>query len=140
MKKLEQQPNKQKAIDVALWRNFKHRVGGEKVGVIQSIEGDFIIIPPSHPTFKDEEFETLPADYSQMDYKHIRNMYTDVEILPHWEEIKGAFSNMDGELLRFILAHNIPIEKFIRYELACRGFNANHQWVGFKEAEKFWLK
>jgi hypothetical protein len=140
MKKLEKQPNKHKAIDVALWRNFKHRVVGEKVGVIQSIARDFIIISPSHPTFKDEEFEILAKDYSQMDYKHIRNMYTDVEILPHWEELKGAFSTMDGELLRFILAHKIPIEKFIRYELACRGFNADHQWIGFKEAEKFWLK
>ena len=31
MKKLEKQPNKQKAIDVALWLNFKHRVDGKAV-------------------------------------------------------------------------------------------------------------
>lgn len=140
MKKLLRKPNKQKAIDLAVWLNFKHRVDGKHFGVIQSIEGDFLIISPNHPTIKDEQFEVLPEDYSGMNYKHIRNIGMDVEPLHHWEEIRGMFSVMDGETLRFILKYKIPLEKLIRYELACRGYDENHKWVGFEKAEAIWLK
>lgn len=50
------------------------------------------------------------------------------------------FSIADGEVLRFILALNIPLEKFIRYELAARGYDEDHKWVGFPQAKKIWLK
>ncbi len=139
MKKPLRQPNKEKAIDLAVWLNFKHRVEGKSFGVIQSLEGDFIIISPNHPTFKDEEFETLPDHYGDMNYKHIRNISMDVEPLDHWEEIKGSFATLDGEILRFILKYNVPLEKLIRYELACRGYDENHKWCGFEKAETIWL-
>ena len=137
---LLRQPNKQKAIDLAVWLNFKHRVDGKRFGVIQSIEGDFIIISPNHPTFKGEEFETLPENYVDISYKDIRNIGMDIDPLKHWEEIKGSFAILDGEILRFILKYNVPLERLIRYELACRGYDENHQWCGFEKAEAIWLK
>ncbi len=75
-----------------------------------------------------------------MDYKHIRQISMDEDPLNHWEEIRGMFSVMDGEILRYILEANIPLEKFIRNELANRGYDKDHQWVGFDKAEQIWLK
>ena len=49
-------------------------------------------------------------------------------------------SEMDGEILRFILKYKMPIERFIRYELASRGYDENHQWVGFEKAKAIWLQ
>ncbi|QTE21102.1 hypothetical protein [Polaribacter cellanae] len=140
MTNLLRQPNKEKAIDFALWQNFKHRVDGKHFGVIQSVEGDFLIVSPDHPTFKGEVFETLPDHYAGMEYKHIRNISMDIDPLHHFSEIKGMISVMDGEILRFILKYKIPLEKLIRYELASRGYDENHQWVGFEKAETIWLK
>jgi len=139
-KKIKRQSSKVKAMDESLWLNFKHRVDGKTLGVIESIEGDYIIISPEHPTFKDDGFETLPKHYKKMDYDHIKSIYTDVDPLSHWEEIKGMFSVMDGEVLRFILHYNVPLKRFIRYELACRGFDKDHKWCGFDKAKKIWLK
>lgn len=140
MTNLLRQPNKEKAIDLAVWLNFKHRVDGKRFGVIQSVEGDFLIVSPNHPTFKGEVFEILPEHYSQMNYKHIRNIGMDVDPLHHFAEIKGMISVMDGEILRFILKYKIPLKKLIRYELACRGYDENHIWCGFDKAEDIWLK
>lgn len=140
MTNLLRQPNKQKAIDFALWLNFKHRLDGKVFGVIRSAHGDYLIVPPDHPTFCNETFEDIPENYNEMDFKDIQNIYTDFDPLAHFEELKGAFAIMDGELLRFILKHKIPLEKFIRYELACRGYDENHLWCGFEKAEEIWLK
>jgi len=41
---------------------------------------------------------------------------------------------------RFILHYGIPLERFIRYELACRGHNKEHQWCGYEKAKEIWLK
>jgi len=49
-------------------------------------------------------------------------------------------SVIHGEVLRFILSAKIPLEKFIKYELACRGYDKDFQWVGFDKAEAIWLK
>ena len=45
------------------------------------------------------------------------------------------FSVAHGETLRFILNTKIPLKRFIRYELACRGYDKNFKWVGFDKAE-----
>tara|TARA_Y100000815_G_scaffold275744_1_gene316719 strand:+ start:37972 stop:38127 length:156 start_codon:yes stop_codon:yes gene_type:complete len=50
------------------------------------------------------------------------------------------FQTANGGLLRFLLIYQIPLEKFMRYELACRGYDKDHKWVGFKKAEKICLK
>lgn len=132
--------SRQKAIDFAVWQNFTHRLEGKQFGAIQSVEGDFFIVSPSHPYFIGEEFEILPTDYSNMDFKEIAAIFTDIEPLAHFEQIKGMVSIMDGEVLRFILKYNVPLEKFIRYELASRGYDENHLWCGFEKAEEIWLK
>ena len=132
-------PNKQKAIDLALWQNHNHRYD-DNYGVVSSIDGDYMIFQTDHPTFEKSDFEKLPRDYSKMKYKHIRQIRMDVDPLSHWEEIAGLFSNLHGEHLRFILSAKIPLEKFIRYELAVRGYDKDFEWVGFERAEKLWLK
>lgn len=109
-------------------------------GVIQSIEGDFLIAQTNHPAFKDEVFELLPKNYVKMDYTHIKHIAMDENPLKHWEEIRGLFSTMDGEILRYILHAKTPLEKFIRFELASRGFDENHIWCGFEKAQEIWLK
>ena len=75
------QPNKQKAIDFAVWLNFTHRVEGKCFGVIQSSEGAYLIVSINDPTFKNEEFEVLPNAYSNMEYTHIQSIGMDVEPL-----------------------------------------------------------
>jgi hypothetical protein len=47
---------------------------------------------------------------------------------------------MDGKILRYILYAKIPLEKLIRFELAGRGFDENHRWVGFEKANEIWLQ
>ncbi|WP_299117537.1 hypothetical protein [uncultured Winogradskyella sp.] len=139
-KKIRRQPSLEKAIDEAIWLNFKHRIKNKTFGVIQSIEGNYIITDVNHPTFIDEVFETLPLNYADMTYNHIKHISQDINPLSHFSEIKGMLSVMHGEILRYILSHRIPIEKFIRYELASRGHDEDHKWIGFERAEEIWLK
>ena len=136
---MERYPNKQKAIDLALWQNYNHRFK-EEYGVVLSIEGDYMVIPCSHTSLTPKEFETLPKDYAEMTYKHISQIASDIDPLSHWEEIQGMFSVAHREILRFILNAKIPLEKFIRYELAKRGYDQNCEWIGFDKAEAYWLK
>jgi hypothetical protein len=138
-KKIRRQASKEKAIDQAIWLTFKHRRKHKNFGVVQSSQGDCLIIEHPHASFSESEFEPLPNDYSQMDYSHIKRIGMDEDPLMHWEEIKGMVSTMHGELLRFILKYNVPLEKFIRLELANRGHDENHVWVGFEKAEEIWL-
>jgi hypothetical protein len=132
--------NKSKAIDNALWLNFEHRTSDKGFGVVQSIEHDYLVVPKDHPSTVDETFETLPDDYTSLHYERIAEIYADRNALWFWEEIKGMFQTANGELLRFLLSHQVPLEKLIRYELACRGYDADMQWVGFDKAKKVWLK
>jgi len=138
-KELHKRSNLQKAIDEAIWINFRHRTTDYRVGVIESVKGGYIIAHPDHSTFEGEHFEPLPSDYSDMSYDHIASIGMDKEPLNHWEEIRGIFTIMEGELLRFIINKKIPLEKIIRYELACRGHDKDHQWCGFEKAKDIWL-
>lgn len=99
-----------------------------------------MVFQKDHPSFKKSDFEALPKDYTKMDYKYINQIRMDDDSLSHWEEIAGMFSVAHGETLRFILSANIPLKRFIRYELACRGYDKDFLWVGFDKAEKNWLK
>ncbi|GGG24911.1 hypothetical protein GCM10011344_26950 [Dokdonia pacifica] len=54
--------------------------------------------------------------------------------------MKGTFGTLNGELLRFILVNNIPLEKPIRYSLSARGYDKEMKWVGFNNAKEIWLK
>lgn len=139
-KRILQKNDLQKAIDEAVWINFRHRTTDYRVGVIHLEEGGCIIAHPDQSAFKMENFESLPSDYSDMSYDHIASIGMDEDPLQHWEEIRGVIQILDGELLRFILAKKVPLEKLIRYELACRGYDKDHRWCGFDKAKKVWLK
>lgn len=132
--------SKHKSIDHAVALNFQHRCEDKEYGVIQSVEKDHLVVPTNHPTFAGEDFEKLLDSYAFLDYERIEQILVDRNLLLHWESIKGMFSVADGKVLRFILALNIPLDKFIRYELAARGYDEDHKWVGFPRAKKIWLK
>lgn len=133
--------DKEKAIHWALWLSFKYRIAGKEYGVIELPNGGFkviesIIIKTMKTPFK----VPIPEDYINLSYDELRHIKMDKDPLHHWEELCGTFSVMNGEILRYILHTKIPLEKLIRYELAIRGHNEDHHWVGFEEAERIWLE
>ncbi len=133
--------NKEKAIHHALWLNFKYRIASITFGVIEHPNNKWAVLEVA--TAKEMEIpflDIVPKDLSDMTYDHIRHIRMDNEPLPHWEEISGMLSVMDGEILRYILHAKISLEKLIRYELAGRGYDINHRWCGFDKAEEIWLK
>ncbi len=136
----ENYTNKQKAIDRALWLNFEYRLTHRRFVVVPSCESGYFVIPNGHPCFEEEEIEELPNGYSGLSYLDIQHIRADCDQLQHWQEIVGMFTVMNGELLRFILHYDIPLEKLIRYELACRGHDKEHKWVGFEKAKEIWLE
>lgn len=131
---------KQKALDAAVWINFSKRTTCERVGVIKGNEDEYYVVPTDDVSIKGHRFEKLPKDYKQMRFEDIKEIRMDREQLSHWEDLFGIISTCHGELLRFILAYNLPLGKMIRYELAARGYDKDHRWVGFKKAEEIWLK
>lgn len=132
--------DRQKALDHAVWLNFFYRTQTKRYGVIQSIHGDYFVVYTDHPSFEGETFETLPNDYTEMSFQEIEKIGMDEAPHDHWETIKGMVSVLHGEILRFLIAMKVPLERFIRWELACRGFDTNHKWVGFEKASEIWLK
>lgn len=137
--KLLRHPSLTKALDHAVWLNFSHRVEAKEFGVIQSSHGDYLVVPKKHPTFKGEAFEKLPKDYANISYEHLKMIGMDEDYVGIWEELRGVFSTMNGEMLRFILHAKIPLKRMIRWELANRGFDENQKWIGFEKSYKLWL-
>tara|TARA_R110002072_G_scaffold302796_1_gene488812 strand:- start:5201 stop:5635 length:435 start_codon:yes stop_codon:yes gene_type:complete len=133
--------DRQKAIHHAMWLNFKYRISGIAFGVINGPEDNWAVCEEATTQEMEMDFlDILPKDYSDMSYTHIRHIRMDREPLPHWELITGLFSTVDGEILRYLLHSKIPLEKFIRFELASRGYDENHRWCGFEKAGEIWLK
>ncbi|NND76995.1 MAG: hypothetical protein HKN39_02285 [Flavobacteriales bacterium] len=132
----------EKAIDMAVYGNFTSRnLTPNNFSVINGPEDDYAIVNTQMlSTLDNPIIHKLHKDYSEMEFKHIEAIFTDTDPLPHWESIKGIFATQNGEILRFLLAMNIPIEKFIRYELASRGHDKDHKWCGFEQARKVWLE
>lgn len=132
--------NEQKAIDDATYRNFlvRRREIAPFYAVAYHSSMNLMVTDDILETMDNVVIHQLPEDYSKMDYDHIDALAKDSDPLDHWAEIRGAFSTMDGEVLRFILAMDIPLNKFIRQELAARGYDENHTWVGFENAKKIW--
>lgn len=133
--------SKEKAIQHAIWLNFKYRIAKIRFGVIEYPKRKWSVLEEATSKEMDIPFlEILTQDYSNMDYNEIRHIKMDYDPLPHWEELTGIFTVIDGELLRFMLHSKIPLEKLIRYELASRGYDENHKWIGFDKAEEIWLE
>ncbi len=125
--------SKQKANDLAIWKSFCSRTQGREYHVAGNKTSGYYLIPVSNGNPKTQSYEA-------MDYDHIESIRSDIEPIEHWEKILGLFSSSSGEVLRFILKHDVPLVKFIRFELASRGFNEDHYWVGFEKARKVWLQ
>lgn len=131
--------NRSSAIDHASWENF---IRGEKLfTVIEKHHSHYVALELPHGFKRQKGVVKIPDTYYEnLDFEHIRNVYKDRDPSIIMESIKGAFSTMSNQELLFILTKKIPIEKFIKMELANRGFNHHNEWVGFKEAERIWCK
>lgn len=133
--------SRKKAIDHAMWLNFKYRIAQIVFGVIHGPDNNWAVLEKATSEEMEMPFlNILPKDHSELSYDDIRHIHMDKEPLPHWESIAGMFSTADGEILRYILQDKIPLEKFIRFELASRGYDENHRWCGFEKAGSIWLK
>ena len=131
----------QKAVDHCLWRNCKYRIAGIRFGVIDGPDNNFAVCEEATAREMEMNFlDVLPENHYQLSYKQLDVIRQDQEPLPFWESIIGMISVIDGEILRFILEQNIPLDKIIRHELSLRGFDKNHRWCGFDRAREIWLK
>lgn len=132
--------DQQKAIDHAMWLNFKYRIAGIVFGVIHGPEDNWAVCEQATASeMKITFLDILPIDYSTISYKQLDTIRQDEEPLPFWSALVGLVSTADGEILRFILENKIPLDKLIRHELALRGFDKNHRWCGFDKARAIWL-
>jgi hypothetical protein len=132
--------DRQKAIDHAMWLNFKYRIAGIVFGVIHGPEDNWAVCEQATADEMGMQFlDMLPKDYSTIRYKQLDTIRQDEEPLPFWIALVGLVSTADGEILRFILENKIPLDKLIRHELALRGFDKNHRWCGFDKAREIWL-
>jgi hypothetical protein len=131
-----------KAVDWAIWLNFtQFNDKLPKYGVIDGPEENYAVVREDHPFMDEFSFiENLPQDYSHLDFNHLKAIGSDFDPLPHWASIKGAFDTMKTRYLLFILDQKVPLEKFIRYTLASRGYDQKAEWIGFEKAEKLWLE
>jgi len=131
----------EKAIDYALWLNFKYRIASIKFGIIHGPDDNWAVLEKA--TSKEIEMpflDILPKEYSKLSYQQIQKIAEDKIPHTHWEMIRGMFTSMDGEILRFILHYEVPMKRFIRWELASRGHDKHHRWCGFKKASIIWLE
>lgn len=133
--------SEQKAIDHAIWLNFKYRIADIRFGVLQGPEDNWAVCEQITADEMEVSFlDILPKDLSKLTYKHLDAIRQDKEPLPFWSSIVGMVSTLDGEILRFILENKIPLDKIIRHELALRGYDKDHRWCGFDKAREIWLE
>ena len=132
-----------KAIDHAVWLNFINRSQGTNLFfVITTPNEEFAVVSEDiwEAFMEDGYSHALYGDATDLSYQHLDSIAQDDDPLPHWETIRGAFSTVDGEVLRFILSCKVPLEKFIRHELSARGHDENGTWIGFEKAKELWQK
>ncbi len=131
-----------RAIDEALWLNDKTK-GIENIlfSVIEGPENNYAVVSSDVlDMFENPSIQKLYDNYTHLSFQTINWIRQDPNPLDHWEEIGSLFSNIDGDILRFIISLNIPLEKFIRYELGARGYDKNGAWIGFEESKELWTK
>lgn len=135
---LKEHVSLQRAIDIALWMNFKYRTQNRSYVVIQNKMTKLYQVVAQMGRRKGSYIKPSQS-YKKMSYEHIKTIGSEHTPLYHWEEIMGLFSITHGEILRFILKYQVPLDRLIRYELACRGYDQQSKWVGFSKAEEIWL-
>ncbi len=131
----------EKALDRAVWLQFQYRNVQKQFVVYDGPEDNYAVsdVQTAEEMEIPHQYYPLPENYENLSYEKLQAINKDDEPLVHWEELLGRFATMEGEILRFILAYKIPLEKLIRNELANRGFDANNQWIGFDASKEFWL-
>jgi hypothetical protein len=131
--------DKEKAIDHAMWLNFKYRIAGIVFGLLNGPNSNWAVCEEATANDMELKFlDTLPKDYSGITFNQLDHIGMDSDPLPHWESLRGMISVMDGEILRYIIHNKIPIDQIIRHELALRGYDKNHRWCGFDKAREIW--
>ena len=129
-----------RAIDHAIWLNFKYRIAQITFGVIPHPNRKWAVCEEDAANELGAEFlDILPKDYSELSYRKLDTIRQDEDPLAYWESIIGMVTTMDGEVLRYVLKNRIPLDRIIRHELALRGFDKNHRWCGFDKAREIWL-
>lgn len=139
---LEFYDNLDKARDRALWLEFEYRNIPKQFVVFDGPEDNYAVADLQTAEEMDiaRHYYSLPENYQHRTFGDLKGIAGDPEMLEHWENILGKFSVMEGELLKFILKYQVPLDKIIRHELGCRGFDADNRWIGFSESEKIWQK
>ena len=75
--------SKQKAIDHAIWLNFKYRIAKIKFGVISGPENNWAVCEEATPQEMEMAFlDILPKNYTEMTYDEIRHIRMDNNPLP----------------------------------------------------------
>lgn len=127
------------AIDYASWENFVR--GSKQFKVFERHKNLYIVEEVVTGSKKRKGLIQISEPYYEnLSYDHLKSVSKEFELERFMENIKGAFSNMSNQELLFILNKRIPIIKFIRLEIANRGFDEHNDWVGFTAAEKIWCK
>ena len=134
--------NLDKARDRALWLEFEHRDIPKHFVVFDGPEDNFAFVVADYQTAQEMDishhYYSLPENYQHLSYGDLKGIAGDPEMLEHWENLLGKFSVMESQLLMFILKYQVPLEKIIRHELGCRGFDSQNRWIGYTESEKEW--
>lgn len=129
-----------KAVHQSIILNFKRTAKNLTFGVIHGPEDNWAVVSDGVRDNMDKDFINIPSNYVDIDFDQIKDIFKDNDQLPYWETIRGMVSVIDADVLRFILSTKVPLEKVIRYELACRGLDTEGKWCGFEQAEKIWLE
>lgn len=133
--------NQFKAIDLAKWLNFIDRNDSYTYGICQHGNHQFRVTEIDMAHKKPSSWlDIIPKNYARMSYEHLASIFSDVDPLSHMDDIRGMFCTLNNQILLFILQEKIPLEKFIKKELASRGYDNHNTFIGFKAAEKLWLK
>lgn len=136
---LKPQNSEQRAIDIAVWMNFRNESPNKTYEVIKLKKSKGYKVVKVKSKNK-SRFITRPTDYSEMTYEQIKQICEDLNPLDHWDAIIGLFCSTNLELLQFIIIHNVPLEKLIRYSLSQSGYDKNKLFVCSDKAQRIWLK
>lgn len=129
----------QRAIDIAMWMNFKHPIENKNYGVMKLKKSQKYKVVETKGRRK-SRLIALPTDYSEMNYEQIKALCEDLDLLDYWDDIIALFSTTNVELLRFIIVNKVPLEKLIRFQLAASGHDKYNRFVGFEKARRIWQK
>lgn len=132
------EPDYIRAWNIVLWLNFKH---GNLFSIIDETGPDFLVVSQDmRENFDNPSVMAFDPHYEGLDSTVVEIIRNDPSPLEHWSEILDMFISMDGDILRFIISHKIPLEKFIRHELGSRGCDDNGAWVGVEKSKKIWTQ